>query len=76
VLDQPTIAGEAPPRPVVDEAEPVVSIIMVRDLGSVRLRPALVMIGSLLIFLALCYWLHVRDKEHMARRREFENAKA
>ena len=76
VLDQPTIAGEAPPRPIVDEVEPVVSVIMVRDLGSVRLRPALVMVGSLMVFLALCYWLHVRDKEDMARRKEFEVARA
>ena len=37
---------------------------------------ALVTVGSLLIFLALCYWLHVRDKELMARREEFETAKA
>ena len=49
---------------------------MVRDLGSVRLRPALVMVGSLMVFLALCYWLHVRDKEDMARRKEFEVARA
>ncbi len=76
VLDQETIPGEAPPRPIVDEAEPVVSVIMVRDLGSVRLRPALVMVGSLMVFLALCYWLHVRDREDMARRKEFEAARA
>ncbi len=76
VVDQPTVPGEAPPRPVADADEPVVSVIMVRDLGSVRLRPALVTIGSLLIFLALCHWLHVRDKEVMARREEFEAARA
>jgi hypothetical protein len=64
--------GEIPTRPVIDEAKPVVSVIMVRDLGSVRLRPALVALGSLFIFIALCYWLHVRDKEVMARREEFE----
>ena len=49
---------------------------MIRDLGWVRLRPALVTIGSFLIFLALCYWLHVRDKELMERRREFETSRA
>jgi hypothetical protein len=49
---------------------------MMRDLGNLRLRPALVTIGSLLVFLALCHWLHVRDKEVMARREEFESAKA
>jgi hypothetical protein len=76
VLHQEVSPGEAPPRPVVDPDEPVVSVIMVRDLGWVRLRPALVTIGSFLIFLALCYWLHVRDKELMSRREEFETAKA
>ena len=76
VLDQEVAPGEAPPRPVVDPEEPVVSVVMVRDLGWVRLRPALVTIGSLLVFLALCYWLHVRDRELMERRREFESSKA
>ncbi len=76
VLRQEVAPGEAPPRPVVDPEEPVVSVIMVRDLGWVRLRPALVTIGSFLIFLALCYWLHVRDKELMSRREGFETAEA
>jgi len=76
VLQQKVTPGEAPPRPVVDSEEPVVSVVMVRDLGWVRLRPALVTIGSLLVFLALCYWLHVRDKELMERRREFDGSKA
>ena len=76
VVDQPTLPGEAPARPVADPDEPVVSVVMMRDLGNLRLRPALVTIGSLLVFLALCHWLHVRDKEVMARREEFESAKA
>ena len=71
VVDQPSIPGVAPPRPVIDQDEPIVSTIMVRDLGTKRLRPALVTIGSFIIFLALCYWLHVRDKELMAKRQEF-----
>ena len=71
VVEQPSIPGMAPPRPVIDQEEPVVSTIMVRDLVTRRLRPALVTIGSLIIFLALCYWLHVRDKELMAKRQEF-----
>lgn len=72
VLDQEVVPGEAPPRPVIDPGEPVISVVMVRDLGWVRLRPALVTVGSLLVFLALCYWLHVRDKELMEKRREFQ----
>jgi len=74
VVDQPSVPGLAPPRPVIDEEEPVVSAIMVRDLGTRRLRPALVTIGSFIIFLALCYWLHVRDKELMAKRQEFASS--
>jgi hypothetical protein len=68
------LPGSAPQRPVVDAEEPIVSIVMIRDLGNVRLRPAMVTIGSLLIFFALCYMLHERDKLVMARRAEFEGA--
>ena len=62
VIDQPLIPGQPPPRPVVDESKPVISVIMVRDLGDLRLKPALVTLGSLLIFAALCLFLHERDK--------------
>jgi len=72
VIHQEVAPGETPPRPIADESKPVISVIIIRDLGAVRLRPALVAIGCLFIFLALCYWLHVRDKEVMARREEFE----
>ncbi|MDG1875899.1 MAG: hypothetical protein P8I99_00615 [Acidimicrobiales bacterium] len=68
------LPGTAPQRPVVDTEEPVVSVVMIRDLGNVRFRPAMVTIGSLLIFFALCYMLHERDKLVMARRAEFEGA--
>ena len=62
VTDQPLIPGQPPPRPVVDESKPVISVIMVRDLGNRRLKPALVAVGSLCIFSALCLFLHERDK--------------
>lgn len=68
------LPGTAPKRPVVDETEPIVSVVMIRDLGNVRFRPAMVTLGSLLIFFALCYMLHERDKLVMARRAEFEGA--
>ena len=45
---------------------------MVRNLGDLRLRPALVTLGSLAIFAALCLLMHERDKELMARRAAFE----
>ncbi len=66
-LDQPVIPGQAPPRTRVDPSQPVISVVMVRDLGNLRLLPALVTIGSGLIFAALATMLHERDKLAMAR---------
>jgi hypothetical protein len=71
-LDQPLVPGEATPAPVVDETQPVISVIMVRNLGSLRLKPALFTIASTLIFLALCGVLHQRDREYRRRVEEFE----
>jgi len=70
-----TVPGEPPPIPFADTEEPVISVVMVRNLGNLRQPPALVTIGSLLIFLALCYMLHERDKLAQERRAEFEAAK-
>lgn len=68
------LPGTAPQTPVVDETEPIVSVVMIRNLGNLRQIPAMVTIGSLLIFLGLCYMLHERDKLLMERRAEFEKA--
>lgn len=64
------LPGTAPQRPVEDESEPIISIVMIRDLGNLRQLPAMVTIGSLLIFLAFVYMLHERDKVAMARAAE------
>ncbi len=72
VIDQPLLPGQAPPRPIVDESQPVISVIMVRDLGNLRLRPALVTLGSLCIFAALCLFLHERDKLAWRQREQVE----
>jgi hypothetical protein len=68
------LPGQAPQRTVADRDEPIVSVVMIRNLGNLRQVPALVTIGSLLIFLALCYMLHERDKVSMARRAELDGA--
>ncbi len=68
------LPGTAPKRPIVDETQPVISVVMIRNLGNLRQLPAFVAIGSLLIFLALAYMLHERDKVVMARRAEFAGA--
>ena len=62
VIDQPLVPGQPPPLPKIDPSKPIISVIMVRDLGDLRLKPALVTLGSLAIFIALCLFLHERDK--------------
>jgi hypothetical protein len=64
--------GQAPPFPQVDEEAPIISVVMIRDLGNLRYPPAMITLGSLLIFTALAYMLHVRDLETIARVKQFE----
>jgi hypothetical protein len=66
VEPQETIPGAAPPRPRVDPNATPVAVVMVRDLGSLRLNPAVFTIASALLFGLLVYQLHTRDKELMA----------
>lgn len=68
VVPQPTEEGKAPPRPVADTNQPVISVLMLRDLGYRRRPAALVTAGSLIIFLLLVYMLHSRDKRSMQAR--------
>jgi hypothetical protein len=55
--------GQAPPGPECDQNADRVSVVLVRDLGQVRTLPALITLGSGLIFGLLCMMLHVRDKQ-------------
>jgi hypothetical protein len=48
--------------PTPDPDEPVVSVILVRDLGSLRLPPMLASVFFGLLFGVTCYSLHTRDK--------------
>ena len=45
-----------------DQAAPTYTVVMVRDLGNLRLRPALFAIFSGLVFALGCYHLHRRDQ--------------
>lgn len=54
--------GETPPSAEAVDGAPVISVIMVRDLGSARLPPAIVTISSAVIFAIVCNSLHRRDK--------------
>jgi hypothetical protein len=62
VIPQEARAGEPPPLPQVDPDAPVISVVLVRDLGYVRLIPFLYFIISLSLFTFFVLVLHYRDK--------------
>jgi hypothetical protein len=65
VIDQPTITG-TPPTPAADPSKPVTSVVMVRDLGSLRYPSLLIAISMSIVFGIVASALHRRDKELMA----------
>jgi hypothetical protein len=69
-LNQTGGPGGAPPRPVPDPQQPVTSVVMIRDLGSLRFPQTVLALSSLLIFGLTTYTLHRRDKEIMALRQQ------
>lgn len=60
--------GAPPPTPEVDSSKPVTSVVLVRDLGNVRLPPFMLFASSAVIFGVLLSVLHRRDKEAMEAR--------
>ncbi|HZQ26715.1 MAG TPA: hypothetical protein VFA94_03350 [Acidimicrobiales bacterium] len=62
------IPGAAPATPQPDPNAPVITLVMVRDLGNVRLPPFLVTVAALAVFIVTCSVLHERDKEIMRLR--------
>ncbi len=69
VVPQETVPGEAPPTPTADEAAPVINVVMVRNLGNLRVPGFLVFAGSGLMLGVIAHALHRRDQladEHRA----------
>lgn len=62
VIPQKAEPGEPPPSPKADPDEPVVSVIMERDLGDVRFPGAMLTLSSGIMFAVLCVQLHRRDQ--------------
>ncbi len=75
-LDKELVPGEAPPFPEIDPEGQKVNVVLVRNLGTLRLPAALTTIGSALAFLGLCYMLHQRDKELIRRTEEWDKSPA
>lgn len=60
--------GETPPPPEINRSAPIESVVLVRDLGKLRLPSFLVTLSSLIVFGVTCSTLHRRDKAIMAAR--------
>jgi len=68
-LPSVTLAGAAATLPAPDATQPVYSVVMLRDVGSLRLPPIVLGFAALIVFGVTVEKLHSRDKE-IARRRE------
>ena len=75
-LDKEAVAGQAPPFPEIDSDVGTVSVVMERNLGSLRLPAALTTIGSALAFIGLSYMLNIRERELRRRTEEWESSTA
>ena len=75
VVTQEAKPGEPPPLPKVDTSAPVYSVVLVRDLGDVRLIPFLYFVISLSLFVIFAWTLHNREKVLMKNKALAEAAK-
>ena len=75
-LDKEAVAGQAPPFPEINSNAQTVSVVMERNLGSLRLPAAITTIGSALAFIGLCYMLNIRERELRRRTEEWESSTA
>lgn len=71
-IAQSALPGQPPPPSVVDPDQPVINVLLVRDLGAVRQPAFALLFLSLVSFVILAISLHRRDKEGMANRRAAE----
>lgn len=62
------LPGGAPPKAVPDVTKPITTVVMIRDLGSLRQPPLFLGLATGLIFAVACIQLHRRDKAIMAAR--------
>ncbi|MEP7114246.1 MAG: hypothetical protein ABI862_13355 [Ilumatobacteraceae bacterium] len=60
--------GRAPAKPEIDTTRAHQYVYMIRDLGAKRKPAGFITIGSLAVFLMLCYMLHTRDRRVLANR--------
>jgi len=74
LIPQEAQPGQPPPRPVVDESQPAIWVIMERQLGTTRVLPFTYFIISLAGFVIFVLLLHYRDKTLKNNLEEAANA--
>lgn len=72
-LPSVTLAGAAATLPAADVTQPMTSVVMRRDVGSLRLPPIVLGFASFIVFAVDVEYLHHRDRE-IARRKAEEAA--
>lgn len=75
VITQEAKPGEPPPLPEVDTSSPVYSVVLVRNLGEVRLIPFLYFLISVSLFVVFAWTLHNREKILLKNKAMAEAAK-
>lgn len=65
VIAQPTVPGQAPPIPKVDPTQPVISVVLIRNIGDERVIPFLYFVICSTLFVLFAWILHSRDKTLM-----------
>jgi len=63
-----TPPGEAPPTPEVDPQQPEIVVVLERNIGNLRVRPAVFTIVSMIVFGVTANVLHRRDKREAENR--------
>jgi hypothetical protein len=76
VIPQEAQPGQAPPVPQVDPTKPVISVVMIRDQGNVRAKPAYFFVICFSLFIVFVLMLHYRDKTLQKHLDEAEALKA
>jgi len=62
VVAKQTVPGTAAAFAEADSEQPIINVVMIRDLGNRRQPTMLIAIGSFLAFAACCLALHARDR--------------
>ena len=74
VIPQATVPGQAPPIPKVDPTQPVISVVLIRDIGDERVIPFLYFVICSTLFVLFAWILHSRDKTLMKNKEQAAEA--